>query len=70
MDLTQKREHQMNWTIIGRCTAVAIGATFVAAAIAFAAIRLFASLRTGVSSTARNTGERSPKRRKTLEILP
>jgi hypothetical protein len=34
----------MDWTKIGRCTAVAIGATFVAAAAGFAAVRLFALL--------------------------
>jgi len=44
MDLTHKREDRMNWTKVGRCTAVAIGATFVAAAITFAAVRLFALL--------------------------
>jgi hypothetical protein len=35
---------EMNWTKIVRCTAVAIGATFVAAATVFAAVRLFALL--------------------------
>jgi hypothetical protein len=35
------REHPMNWSKIARCTAVAIGTTFVAVAAAFLAVRLF-----------------------------
>jgi hypothetical protein len=44
MKLTDDREDRVDWTRIGRCTAVAIGATFVAAAATFAAVRLFALL--------------------------
>jgi hypothetical protein len=44
MKLTDDREDRVDWTRIGRCTAVAVGATFVAAAATFAAVRLFALL--------------------------